>query len=332
MSALSSAPRVICLGEGLIDRIFHRFDEDHAGEPFWQDFPGGAPANVATGLVKLGTSAGFVGCVGKDSAGSHLLDTLVAAGVNCSQTQRHPSAPTRLVLVQRDRRGERHFVGFGQPQVDGYADTFLQSNQLNSAWFQPGSVLVMGTLGLAYPTTHATMKQALAWAQANQMKTAIDINWRPNFWPVPAVAAKHIQLFIAQADLVKMSNQEAQWLFQTEDTRQILSKLPMATAVVVTAGADGCRYATSEIHGTMGAFPVNCEDSTGAGDAFLSGLLHYLCEEGFESLHNASKFRQAIRYASAAGALTALRAGAMAVQPQAKEISAFLYLHPQTET
>lgn len=327
MSASLPPPQVICLGEGLIDRIFHRYDANRSVAPFWQDCPGGAPANVATGLVKLGTPAGFVGCIGQDRAGHHLLEALKVAGVNDSQVQIHPFASTRLVLVQRDEQGDRHFVGFGQPQVDGYADTLLQSNTLDPAWFRPGAVLVMGTLGLAHPATQASMKQALTWAQANQMNIVVDVNWRPKFWLNPQTAPQLIRQLIDQVDLVKMSQEEAYWLFQTDDADRILAQLPAVTAVVITAGPNGCHYATASANAAMDAFPVDCEDSTGAGDAFLAGLIHYLCQEGFAGLHDADKLHRAIRYASAAGALTTLRAGAMAAQPSGDEVSAFLYLH-----
>jgi fructokinase len=327
MPAFAPNPQVICLGECLIDRIFHPYDNNSA-EPFWNDYPGGAPANVAVGLAKLGTPSGFIGCLGLDEAGQMLLAELSTKKVNCAQVQIHPTAPTRVVLVQRDEQGDRHFVGFSQSPKDGYADTLLNLEGENNPWFQTASVLVTGTLGLAYPLTHESMVQALRWAQTNQMKTVVDVNWRPPFWPHPQQAPAIIQEFIDQADIVKFSREEAQWLFHTTQASQILEHLSRPTLVVVTAGAEGCQYATATVAGEVPAFPVDCEDTTGAGDAFLAALVHCLCKDGFDSLSHAEQLQQAIRYASAAGALTTLRPGAMAAQPQAEEVKAFLYLQP----
>ncbi|HEY9658025.1 MAG TPA: PfkB family carbohydrate kinase, partial [Allocoleopsis sp.] len=103
-----TAPRVICLGEILWDCL-----ADQPGKPIeqvqsWTNYPGGAPANVACALVKLGTPAGFIGCVGEDEAGEVLIDLLEATGVNVEGVQRH-RAPTRLVEVLRSMTGDRQF-------------------------------------------------------------------------------------------------------------------------------------------------------------------------------------------------------------------------------
>jgi fructokinase len=328
MPALASTPQVICLGECLLDRIFHRYDTSQSGIPFWDDYPGGAPANVAFGLAKLGTSTGFLGCLGSDEAGQRLLSELTAGQVNCDQVQIASGAPTRVVLVQRDEHGERHFVGFSQPSVDGYADTLLRLEPRHSTWFQTASVLVMGTLGLAYPLTQRSMAQALQWAHAHNVQTIVDINWRPAFWPEPQQAPEIIRNFLDGVHIVKFSQEEAHWLFHTTNPRKIFEQLSQPSLVMVTAGAAGCQYATSTLDGEIAAFQVDCEDTTGAGDAFLAALIHRLCQDGFDSLSYADQLQHVIRYASAAGALTTLRAGAMAAQPQAEEVRAFLYLQP----
>jgi len=320
------SPQVICLGEGLIDRIFHPSDTPQIDSTCWDDYPGGAPANVATGLVKLGTSAGFVGSVGQDVPGHQFISTLSLAGVNCSQVHRHPTAQTRVVLVQRSREGERHFIGFSQPQIEGYADTQLQAEQLPKHWFTRASYVVMGTLGLAYSATHFSLEQALKWAQAHQTVVVIDVNWRPAFWPNPTLAPDRIKGFIDQADIVKFSQAEAIWLFQTTSAQTILKQLKRPRLILITAGAGGCWYATKAMTGKLRAFEVDCEDSTGAGDAFLAGFIHCLNQAGLESLQDASQLQQMIRFASATGALTTLCAGAMTAQPTAEAVEAFLYL------
>ncbi|HEY9736474.1 MAG TPA: carbohydrate kinase [Trichocoleus sp.] len=319
---------VVCLGECWIERLFG--EPDPSGNPLanWQDFPSGAPANVATALVKLGTRASFVGCLGQDLPGQRLIHELRQAGVQCDAFQRHATAPTRIVLVMRDGQGKRQFVGFHLPDPAGFADAHLSTKDLSEAVFAQASYLVMGTVGLAYAETGAAIQQALTWAQQYGLTTAVDVNWRPAFWPEPEAAAQRILPLLAQVDLLKLSLEEAQWLFQTEHPATILQRLPQLKAVVITAGAQGCRYAAGSIQGALPAFEVDSEDTTGAGDAFLAGLIHQLTKQGLESLQDAAALQQIIRYASAVGALTTLRLGAIAAQPRANEVEAFLYLHP----
>lgn len=318
---------VICLGECLIDRLFGQPDQVNNALVNWQSYPGGAPANVATALAKLGTSVSFVGCLGVDDPGQLLFDQLQQAGVQCEAVRWHPTAPTRVVLVMRNAEGERQFVGFHLPDPAGFADAYLAVTNLDEAMFADAAFLVMGTLGLAYADTGRAMEQALTWAKQNRVTTVVDLNWRPAFWPESAIAPQRISSFIAQVDLLKLSEEEALWLFQTGDPQAILKKLPQAQAVVITAGAQGCRYATQHVHGSLPAFQVDTEDTTGAGDAFLAGLVYQLNKQGMESLKDSTTLESMLRYASAVGALTTIRAGAMAAQPQAREVEAFLYLN-----
>ncbi|HIK45337.1 MAG TPA: carbohydrate kinase [Leptolyngbyaceae cyanobacterium M65_K2018_010] len=320
-------PTVICLGECLIDRIFDRYDGDHPQVPFWVDYPGGAPANVATALAKLGTPVGFIGCVGPDAQGDRLAQTLSQAGVNCEGLQRSAAAPTRVVLVRRDAQGERSFVGFSQADPTGFADAQLDPEQISPHWFAAADYLVMGTLGLAYPKLQASMAKAMQWAQQYGLATVVDLNWRPQFWPQPELAPSQIRRWLDQVDILKLNQAEAQWLFQTPEAEAIQRALPRAKLVLVTAGAAGCQYATPTWQGQVPAFAVDCEDTTGAGDSFLAAFIHQLVRQGRPLLKDLDQLRAAVQYASAAGALTTTQAGAMAAQPDAKAVEAFLYLH-----
>jgi fructokinase len=327
LSPRAMTPTVICLGECLIDRIFDRYDGDRPEQPFWMDLPGGAPANVATGLAKLGTAVGLIGCLGSDAQADHLESVLMAAGVDCSSLQRSPTAPTRVVLVRRDAQGERSFVGFSRPDPSQFADAELDPDQISPDWFETADFLVMGTLGLAYPHLGQSMHKALAWAHDHGVITVVDLNWRPGFWPQPELAADIIKAFVDQVDILKLNHTEAEWLFQTAQAEAILPALNRAKAVLVTAGDAGCDYATATGQGHVPAFPVDCEDTTGAGDSFLAGFVHQLCQQGLALLDDEDQLRSALRYASATGALTTTQPGAMAAQPDARAVEAFLYLH-----
>ena len=320
--------QVLCLGECLYDRIFDRYDGDQPHTPFWVDYPGGAPANVAVGLAKLGTRVGFIGSLGADRPGRQLQAILQEAGVDCTGVQRS-SRPTRIVLVHRNREGERSFVGFSQPDPSSFADAYLDAQQLRPEWFAQVDYLVTGTLGLAYPNVRQSLEQAMAWAWQYGLTTVVDLNWRPGFWPQPSQGPAMVRAWVDQADILKLNQTEAEWLFQSTTAATILGQLAQAKAVLITAGEEGCDYATAAgLGGHVPAFRVEAEDTTGAGDSFLAGFVHQLCQQGLSLLGQPESLVAALRYASAAGALTATQPGAMAAQPDATSLDAFLYLHP----
>lgn len=325
------APRVVCLGEALIDRIFDRRDGLDPQVPFWTDHPGGAPANVAVALAKLGTPSALVTCLGQDSQGQRVEAALREAGVDGSAVQWTAAHPTRVVLVNRDAEGDRTFVGFSLPDPSRFADAYLDTDQIDFASVETAQYLVMGTLGLAYGNLGQSMRTAWAWAKQNGIITVVDLNWRPVFWPQPEQAIPIIQDFLASVDILKLNREEAETLFQTTHAEAIQARL-FAKLVLLTDGANGCHYATATLQGHVPAFAVDCEDSTGAGDSFLAGFLHQLHLKGMDLLKNGDDLRAAVQYASAAGALTATQPGAMTAQPDARAVEAFLYLHNQLMT
>lgn len=321
---------VLCLGEILIDRLADQPGLSLHAVQSWTSYPGGAPANVACGLAKLGTPVNFISCVGSDVLGTALVEFLQTLGVGRTGIQQHPTAPTRQVYIVRTEVGERHFAGFSHPDTTLFADTRLQADQLPLELFSGAQFLVMGTLGLAYPDTAAAIHRALEIAQRQITQLVVDVNWRPMFWPNPAIASGVIHDLLAQADFLKLSVQEAEWLFETHDPGEIARQLGTAKGVLVTAGEQGCAYSLLGNQGQLPAFSVDTEDTTGAGDAFLAGFIHQLCHRGTACLHDPTMVREIVTYAGAVGALTTTRAGAIAAQPSAKEVEAFLYLQQQS--
>lgn len=314
---------VLCLGEILWDYLADQPGKSIKEVKSWTPQPGGAPANVACGLVKLGTAAAFIGCVGEDEAGQELLALLTNVGVNAAGVQSHATAPTRKVYVTRSLTGERYFAGFGGIPTTEFADTRLDGQKLPESLFSQAKYLVTGTLGLACPQTRQAMERALDLAKAHQVKVAIDLNWRPVFWEEPDSAPPLILEFLQRADIIKCSEEEASWLFDTDSPVQIARQLGVQ-GVLVTAGEKGCRYCFGDLSGSVEAFAVETVDTTGAGDSFLASFLHQCCQQGEGIFHSAEILSQAIAYASAAGALTTTRLGAIAAQPTASEVEAFL--------
>lgn len=320
--SIITLPKVICLGETLIDRIT---TSDSSGREVTIPYHGGAPANVACGLVKLGTPSAFIGCIGKDAAGIELLKMLNDNGVDTSGVQIHPTAPTRQVCVTHDRDGDRRFTGFmGDGDQNTFADTLLLASELPVKLFEDAEFLVLGTLGLASEVTARAISRALDLAEENFVKIVIDVNWRSIFWSNADRAPKLINDLLLRADFVKFSAEEAEWLYETSSPRAIAQELDHLEGVIMTDGGRPCRYYLGEYLGTHPAFKVEVVDTTGAGDGFLAGFLHQLCQISLDRLSDPQVSNDIISYASAVGAIAVMGMGAIAPQPHNLQVHDFL--------
>ncbi|HIK03901.1 MAG TPA: carbohydrate kinase [Trichormus sp. M33_DOE_039] len=322
-----SSPRVLCLGEILFDCLADQLGLKLEEVQSWTPYPGGAPANVACGLVKLGTPTGFIGCVGEDEPGNALVQLLQEVGVDTTGVQRHASAPTRQVYVVRSLSGDRTFAGFGKYDTAEFADTRLQAKQVPESLFQDAEFLVLGTLELAYPESEQAINHVLELAERYDLKIVLDVNWRPVFWQDENIARQKINAIFKRVDFLKLSKEEAEWLFDTADPGAITYRLGSIEGVLVTDGENGCAYCLSENEGKLPAFAVSVTDTTGAGDSFLAGFIHQLSQKGINSLSDADTAKNMITYASAVGALTTTKPGAIASQPTPAEVESFLASH-----
>ena len=323
-----SDPRVLCLGEVLYDFLADQPDRAFADVESWTPYPGGAPANVACALVKLGTTAGFIGCVGSDPTGDRLVNLLQMTQVDMTGVQRHPHAPTRTVYVTHSQTGDRQFAGFGGYDTREFADAHLQADAVPESLFETADYLVLGTLELAYSATRTAIQRALNLAQKHRVKVLVDINWRPVFWPNPKVAQQSILEMLSQIDFLKLAHEEALWLFGTADPDVIRQHVPHVIGVLVTNGEYGCTYNLAGQGGQVQGLSVSVVDTTGAGDAFVAGFLHQLCQQGCHSYQTPEGARAMMRYANVVGALTTTKPGAIAGQPLPKDINAVLHTFP----
>ncbi len=321
-------PRVLCLGEILFDCL-----ADQLGLPLeqvqsWTPYPGGAPANVATALVKLGVPSGFIGCIGKDKSGDVLVNILHTSEVDITGVQRHPTAPSRAVYVVRSTSGDRTFAGFGDFDTSEFADTRLQADKLPEDLFVGADFLVLGTLELAYPESGKAVYRALDLAQKHGVKVLLDVNWRPVFWKYPHLASGIIKQLFRRVDIIKLAREEAMWLFNTAEPGAIIRQLKNndvnLAGVIITDGGSGCAYSFGGNEARIQAFSVPVVDTTGAGDSFVAGFIQQLLTYGFDAISDSSKMKKMVTYASAVGALTTTKPGAIAAQPKAAEVEAFL--------
>ena len=310
--------KVVCLGEALVDRLGPLGGDPALDRPV-DDRLGGAPANVACGLARLGSPVAFVGRVGDDLIGERFSDLFRHRSVESSGLQRDPGRPSRIVLVRRSHKGERQFQGFAGDRGQGFADQALAPVSLP----QEARWLLVGTIPLATAASASTLKAALEQARQHQLSIALDVNWRPTFWDPEADPASGpstdaialIRPLLEQASLIKVSREEALWFFNTDDPAAIRAALPQRPDVLVTDGAAPVRWSLEDQRGIQPAFkPPEVVDTTGAGDAFTAGLLHRWSAPPAER----------VRFATACGALVCAGAGGIDPQPTEAQVEAFL--------
>jgi len=328
--------RIACFGEALVD--FLALPAPDAGTPrAFAQHAGGAPANVAVALARLGSEAEFIGTLAHDMFGGFLHDALRTAGVRLEHVQWTTDAPTALAFVALDRDGERSFSFYRPPA----ADLLFDAAALAADAFDGLRVLHACSNSLTEPAIAAATQACLQRARAAGALVTFDMNLRPALWPRGADPAPRIRAAIEQADVVKLAADELDFLAVAtgSDGNAAIDALlgRRARLVVVTDGARPLRWFTRECRGTLAPPPVRAIDTTAAGDAFCAGLLHELVRHGIDprSLDafaaDAAGVEAALRFAAACGALAVTRHGAFDAMPARGEVLELLRNAPADE-
>lgn len=317
-------PQVISCGEMLIDFVSTLNGVSLIDAPAFEKAPGGAPANVAVGLARLGLSSGFMGKVGDDDFGRFLQLVLDRNGVDTSRLLFSQEARTALAFVSLRPDGERDFVFYRHPS----ADMLFSPEEVDGQYVASARVFHYGSISLgAEPSRSATLR-AVQTARDNGLFISYDPNLRRNLWPSEQAAREGIMLGWEHANLVKISEEEALFLAGGCDEAAVRSLWHSRLhLLVVTQGSGGSTYYTRHASGYIPGFQVQPVDTTGAGDAFLAGLLYRL----FPSLEllasgrlDAQEIEQAVQFGNAAGALTTTKRGAIPALPTQREVEALL--------
>ncbi len=312
---------VICIGEMLIDFVPTVAGVGLADVPAFKKVAGGAPANVAVGLARLGIASAFMGKVGNDGFGRFLARTLAEEGVDNRALSFSDQASTALAFVSLRDAGEREFMFYRAHS----ADPRFSREDVNPAVFDGARLLHFGSMSLISEPFRDAILHAVALAQRRGMLVSYDPNLRLAMWPDEPAAREGIRLGWRQADIVKISIEELEFLAGPGDPLHAVRGLwhDRLRLVAITMGAAGCRYVTAESDGVVDGFAVEPVDTTGAGDAFMSGLLAGLLETAGENRGPAALAR-ICRFANAVGALTTTQQGAIPALPTRAAVHAFL--------
>ncbi|XP_058085571.1 probable fructokinase-7 isoform X1 [Magnolia sinica] len=306
---------VVCFGEMLIDFVPTVGGESLAEAPAFKKAPGGAPANVAVGISRLGGSSAFIGKVGQDAFGYMLAEVLKENNVDNSGMRFDPVARTALAFVTLRADGEREFLFFRNPS----ADMLFRQSELDIDLIKKASIFHYGSISLIEEPSRSTHLAAMDIAKRSGSILSYDPNLRLPLWPSADAARCGIMSIWDQADIIKVSEEEIRFLTEGDDPYDddvIFKKLfhPNLKLLVISEGSEGCRYYTKQFKGRVGAIKVKAVDTTGAGDAFVSGILSILVSDP-DLLKDEKKLREALWFANVCGALTVTEKGAIPALP-----------------
>ncbi len=313
-------PDVITCGELLIDFMPIESGLPLIDTPGFLRAPGGAPANVAVGLARLGVSAGFMGKVGDDPFGHFLARTLQENNVDTSQLRFDTEARTALAFVSLTAEGERDFMFYRHPS----ADMLWRPEEVDPDYVRTARIFHFGSISLISEPSRSATLHAVELARQAGALISYDPNLRLPLWPSAEAAREGMRLGWSHADLIKVSEEEVAFLTGTENLEEGIARLwdDRLRLLVVTLGADGCLWRTATNTGRSPGFRVDTVDTTGAGDGFVAGLLAGLLDRGLAIEDDA--LPDLCRFANAVGALTTTVKGAIPALPTRATVEAFL--------
>lgn len=310
--------KIFCVGELLIDFVAEKQGSDLSKATEFTKKAGGAPANVACAIAKLGGKGIFIGSVGKDPFGTFLLDVLKKEGVDISLAQVSETFTT-LAFVSLAEDGERDFVFCrGADRELVYNPSLRKILQGNILHLGAATALLGGALEKAYG-------KYLFDALTKEMFISFDPNFRGDLWKDDEETfIKKCTPFIEKSHLCKFSLEEAQLLSGKTDVNKACDHFhEVGTKIItVTLGKEGTLLSVAGTKKIIPSIDVTPVDTTGAGDAFIGCLLYQISDLGnFDPVYEDFQLlEKMVSKANKAGALTTTNYGAIAALPTKEQI------------
>ena len=313
---------VVALGELLID--FTENGTSPQGNPVLEANPGGAPCNVLAMLNKLGKKTAFIGKVGNDTFGRQLAETVRQSGTDISNLVFDDTVHTTLAFVHTFAGGEREFSFYRNPG----ADMMLTKDEVMTDIVKEAKIFHFGTLSSTHEGVREATRYAVETARNNGSLISFDPNLREPLWNSPEDAKKEIEYGFSKCDILKISDNELEFMTGTDDYSKgveiLRSKYSNIKIIFVTLGKDGSRIYYKNMMAEQPTFSeVKPIEKTGAGDTFEGCALNFLLEHDIDSLTE-DNLSNLLLFANAGASLITTRKGALKVMPEKSEIEALI--------
>ncbi len=322
---LSKKKTILCFGEALIDMLAQPLVKKGMPRAFLQ-CAGGAPANVAVAVARLGGAVQFVGMLGSDMFGDFLFDSFAEAGVVTDGIVRTSTAKTALAFVALDAHGERSFSFYRPPA----ADLLFRVEHFQDASFSDALIFHACSNSMTDADIAEVTFEGMRRAQAAGAIVSFDLNFRPMLWPNGENPASRLWKGLSLADVVKLSSEELDYLANTlaADANAVIQQLWQGRAqlLLVTDAAGPVHWYTRTAGGKYRHSSVQVQDSNAAGDAFVGGMLYTFAQQFDDAAalidfcHDPESIVSTLRFAAAVGALAVTRQGAFTAMPMLSEV------------
>ncbi len=303
--------RVWVTGDAVVDLI-------PDSESSYLKCPGGAPANVAVAIARLDGDAAFVGRVGQDPLGRFMQQTLKQEQVDTQMMILDEAQRTSTVIVDLDDSGERSFTFMVKPS----ADQFLETSDLPT--FTQGQWLHVCSIALANEPSRSSTLEAMRQIKAAGGYVSFDPNLREEVWANPEELKPVVREAITLADVVKFSDDELLFLTGSDTLEQGVEALKpfKNTLALITQGAKGALVLFEKTQQLIASQAVSPVDTTGAGDAFVGGLLAKLSQ--YNDWQQLEVIHSAVKWANGCGALATTQKGAMTALPSYQALEEYI--------
>jgi len=319
-------PDIVTMGELLVDFIPREKNCSLKKVENFTRAAGGAPANVAVGLSKVGVSAGFMGKIGEDAFGDFLLETISKYGVNTEHVIRTNKAMTTLAFVSLTDEGERDFAFYRKPG----ADMLFAKEEIDLAYLSRSKIFHCGSLSLTAETSKETTYYLLGKCQDNNILISFDPNIRLPLWANDIARARaEIRKVLPYVSLIKLSLTELEQILDfnltsledatIKNKAQELMKLG-PDYIFLTGGETGVWFISESEYRFVPGKDISVKDTTGAGDAFMAGVLSYLIDFFPDFNPRSVDWLKALKRGNNFGALASSRYGAIPSLPAREEI------------
>lgn len=314
--------KVIAIGEALIDFIPHEKGVALKDVSNFLRVAGGAPLNVAAAVAKFGGNSIMLTKLGVDGFGDHILETVEPLGVDISNVKRTRKANTALAFVSLKENGERDFSFYRNPS----ADMLLDPSEIDEEIFKDGGLLHFCSVSLIDAPIKEAHRKAIEFAEKNGCIISFDPNVRLPLWNSPEECREAILEFLPLSNIVKISDEELEFITGIKDENEALNFLLQGKVEVIiyTKGTDGAEFITKKNRVFSSSFKVEAQDTTGAGDSFIGSFLYQVAEGNYtlEQLINLEneKIEEILTFSNATAALTVCKKGAIGALPNKGEV------------
>lgn len=311
--------KVICIGEALIDFIPSKVNQDFNEVESYKRVAGGAPANVCACVSTLGKEAVMLTKLGDDLFGNYIIKVLREAKVNTNYILRTKEANTALAFVSLDETGNRSFSFYRNPS----ADMLLNKDEIKEDVFEENDILHFCSVDLVEAPVKYAHKKAIEYALKKNAIISFDPNVRLPLWENPIDCKNAILEFLPYAHIVKVSDEELEFITGTNSLEDSLVKLFVGNVKVVifTLGDKGSVLYTKQSRFNHPGFKVEVKDTTGGGDAFIGSFIFQLLQNNVTlELLDSIDFNKYLEISNKVGSIVVSRIGAIPSMPKLDEI------------